>query len=105
MRVAHTVPVNLIGEDAKSYVNRGNDWRDKGELDKAIADYNMGLVIDPKDATAYVARGLAWREKGDYGRAIADYNRASFDQSQRFRDQQSARLDAGDLSRRNVPRR
>ena len=43
--------------------NRGNAWREKGEYDKAIADYDQALAINPKFAPAYSNRGLAWEKK------------------------------------------
>ena len=53
-------------------------WRDKGDRDRAIADFNEAIRLDPdpKDARAYNNRGLAWRNKGDLDRAIADYSEA-----------------------------
>ena len=48
----------------------------KGDYDRAIADYNKALELDPKDATAYNNRGYAYRQKGDYDKAIADYDKA-----------------------------
>ena len=37
-------------------------WSDKKEYDKAIADYNEAIRLDPKDANAYINRGMAWAE-------------------------------------------
>ena len=34
-------------ESAQSYCNRGNAWLAKGELDRAIADYDLAIVFDP----------------------------------------------------------
>ena len=61
---------------APAYNNRGLAWRDKGDLDRAIADYNEAIRLDPKYAFAYNNRGFAWRAKGDLDRAIADYTEA-----------------------------
>ena len=71
--------------DAHAYVNRGIAWDNKGELDKAIADYNQALAINPKFALAYNNRGLAWYKKGEYDKAIADFNEV-----QRFLDPSDA---------------
>ena len=35
----------------------------KGEYDKAIADYNEAIRLDPNDAAAYGGRGIAWRKE------------------------------------------
>jgi len=64
------------GQPSINYNNRGFAYRRKGENDRAIADYNEALRLDPKYAIAYNNRGLAYSEKGENDRAIADYNEA-----------------------------
>jgi lipoprotein NlpI len=59
-----------------AYNNRGNAYKAKGDNDRAIADYNQAISLDPKDALAYNNRGNAYKAKGDNDRAIADYNQA-----------------------------
>ena len=44
--------------------------------DKAIADYNEAIRLNPTDANAYINRGNAWCAKKDYDKAIADYSEA-----------------------------
>jgi anti-anti-sigma factor len=56
--------------------NRAAGWEAKGEHDKAIADYNDLIRMDPKKAAAYMARGRAWLAKGDSAKSIADHARA-----------------------------
>jgi lipoprotein NlpI len=64
-------------ERAIDFYNRGLKYRrDKGDTDRAIADYNIAISIDPKYADAYNNRGFAYARKGEYDRAIADYNQA-----------------------------
>ena len=59
-----------------AYNNRGNAYGDKGDYDRAIADYNEAIRLDPKYASAYYNRGIAYDDKGDHDRAIADYDEA-----------------------------
>ncbi|MBI1921769.1 MAG: tetratricopeptide repeat protein [Geobacter sp.] len=59
-----------------SYNNRGTAYRDKGQLDPAIADYTRAIELDPKYAHAYNNRGNAYNDKGQLDPAIADYTRA-----------------------------
>ena len=48
----------------------------KKDYDKAIADYDEAIELDPKDAVAYNNRGVAWYAKNEYDKAIADFNEA-----------------------------
>ncbi len=59
-----------------AYTNRGNAYDDKGEVDRAIADYTKAIALNPKYALAYNNRGIAYDEKGDKEQAIADYRKA-----------------------------
>ena len=51
-------------------------WQAKQEYDKAIADYNEAIRLDPKFTIAYNNRGLARSDKQEYDKAIADFNEA-----------------------------
>jgi hypothetical protein len=59
---------------AISYVNRGLAYRDKGDTDRAIANYTEAIRLDPKYANAYVNRGLVYEKLADVARARADFN-------------------------------
>ena len=60
-----------------AFFDRGNAYSDKGDNDRAIADYSEAIRLDPKHSPRPTQRrGLAYRDKGDYDRAIADYNEA-----------------------------
>src|SRR5258707_14104206 len=50
--------------------------RSSGEIDRAIADYDRTIELDPMDADAHVGRGRARYQKKDYAAAIADYDAA-----------------------------
>ncbi len=64
------------GSAGVAYQGRGNAWSDKKDYDKAIADYNEAIRLDPGYALAYNSRGNAWSAKKDYDKAIADHNEA-----------------------------
>ena len=61
---------------AVAFNNRGLAYRHKGDLDRAIADYNETIGLDGKYEPAYYNRGKAYRAKGDTDRAIVDYTEA-----------------------------
>ncbi len=58
------------------YFCRANAYSFTGEKDRAIADYNQALKLNPNLAQAYYNRGIAYGAKGENDRAIADYNQA-----------------------------
>src|SRR5947207_7661953 len=61
---------------ALAYSNRGVEWKAKGELAKAIADYDDAIKHDPQQAAAYNNRGIAYASAAEYDKAIADYDKA-----------------------------
>jgi tetratricopeptide (TPR) repeat protein len=62
-------------ELAQAYVWRGITYiRFKGDWDRAIADYNDALRLDPKNVGAYAGRAAANLRKGDIDRALPDLN-------------------------------
>ena len=61
---------------ASIYNRRGLVWREKGEHDIAIADYNEAIRIDPGEATYWSNRGACWAVKKVHDKAIADYSEA-----------------------------
>jgi lipoprotein NlpI len=61
---------------AHAHYNRGIAYQSKSDYDRAIADFDQTIALDPKDAVAYYSRGIAYKAKGDFDRAIADFDRA-----------------------------
>ena len=45
------------------------------DLDRAIEDYNITIVFNPKSSEAYFNRGCLKQSKGDLHGALSDYNR------------------------------
>ncbi|GHU52814.1 hypothetical protein FACS1894200_13340 [Spirochaetia bacterium] len=76
MVIFHTYPL-ISFNSAFAYNNRGIAYKNKGEYDRAIADYTQAITLDPNYAVAYAGRGIIYDDyKGDYQRAIADYTQA-----------------------------
>src|SRR6185503_20219510 len=61
---------------ATMYFNRGDAYREKGDLDNAIKDLGESLNLDGKNAAAYFSRATAFRSKGDLDNALADFDQA-----------------------------
>ena len=61
-------------EDAAAHIKRGIVWASKGDNDRAIAEFDEAIRINPHYAVAYFSRGVIWNAKGDSERAIADLN-------------------------------
>ena len=59
-----------------AYLNRGNVYLSKSDLEHAFADFNEALRLDPKNAWAYAERGNLYKNKGDLDHALADLNEA-----------------------------
>jgi len=58
-----TVPEHIR---ALAFGNRGMVYHDKGDLDRAIADYDEAIRLDPTDALTFANRGsvpsVSWLE-------------------------------------------
>ena len=61
---------------ANFLTNRGDSYQFKNDLDRAIADYDRALQLNPGFFLALNNRGSAYAEKGDLDRSIADYEAA-----------------------------
>ena len=61
---------------ARLYARRGGAYQTQGDLNRAMADFNESMRIDPTYPAAYNNRGNTWYHRGDFDRAIADYNQA-----------------------------
>jgi len=60
----------------KALIARGGAFGRKDMADRAIADYDVVLRLDPGVADIFNARGELWRKKGDRPRALADFGTA-----------------------------
>jgi tetratricopeptide (TPR) repeat protein len=57
-------------------MNRGNAYKSKNDLDKALDDYNQAIALDPKNGGAFVNRALILSRQGKRKEAMEDYNEA-----------------------------
>jgi tetratricopeptide (TPR) repeat protein len=61
---------------ARGYNNRGRAFLDAGAVDRALADFDVALALDPQHGPAYNNRGNAFLLLGQYDKAIEDYDKA-----------------------------
>jgi hypothetical protein len=67
-------PSNMAA--AKTHLDRGEAFFERGEWDSAIREYTEAIRLNPDDTEAYSIRGRAYGMKDDYDRAIADFTQA-----------------------------
>jgi tetratricopeptide (TPR) repeat protein len=60
----------------KALIARAGAFDRREMIDRAIADYDTALRLDPALADIFNARGELWRRKGDRPRALADFGAA-----------------------------
>ena len=63
-------------QDPVFYNDRGISYKEKGELDRALKDFNKALELNPDFAEAHNNRGKVYRNMGDLSKAFDDYNTA-----------------------------
>lgn len=56
--------------------SRGSAWRQQGDLDRALADHDEAIRLQPGSALLYFNRAITWMSKNDADRAIADFTAA-----------------------------
>ena len=64
------------GRNVQAHFRRGIVWENKGELDRAIADYSEAIRLDEKDIPSLTGRARTWKRKREYSKAIADCSKA-----------------------------
>jgi len=58
------------------YARRGESYWRLGEYQKAIADCDKAIQLDPNNSSAYAVRGASYGWLGEYPKAIADCDKA-----------------------------
>jgi lipoprotein NlpI len=60
--------------DTFSRMKRGLAYKERGQFDKAIADFGAIIALEPFRAEVFYNRGLAFDTTGQIDKAIEDYN-------------------------------
>jgi tetratricopeptide (TPR) repeat protein len=61
---------------AGNYNNRGSNYHELKQYERAIEDYSRAMELNPKCATAYTNRGVTYAKLKQHEKAIGDYNKA-----------------------------
>jgi tetratricopeptide (TPR) repeat protein len=69
------MPGSLDAKNGKAYSSRGEALLLKGDLDRAMADHEEAIRLNPSPES-YGNRALAWKAKGDLDPAVDDYDDA-----------------------------
>lgn len=64
--------IEINPDNPDSYLLRGEIWMERGEWDKAVADFSKLIELQPRFGRAYARRGQAWLEKRHPDKAIRD---------------------------------
>jgi tetratricopeptide (TPR) repeat protein len=64
------------GDGASHFWNRGIAFASLRQFDKALADFDEAIRLDPNDPKTYAFRGDLLSSRGNIDRAIADYSHA-----------------------------
>jgi tetratricopeptide (TPR) repeat protein/protein involved in polysaccharide export with SLBB domain len=70
---------------AADYYGRGNARLEKHQFDKALADYDEAIRLNPTFREAFSARGLVYLTKGDADRTVDHYKNAIADYTEAIR--------------------
>lgn len=62
--------------DAEAYYEKGNYYYEQGDYDRAIENYNMAIILNPRFLECYFNRALCYYNKKNYDKAIEDYTKA-----------------------------
>ena len=57
-----------------AYLFRGVAYATSDDVERALADYNEAIRLDPRNVLAYTRRAGVYLRRGDFDTAIADYS-------------------------------
>ena len=62
--------------EAEKHHNAANEFREQGDWQEAIIEYDEAIKLDPQLALAYYNRGVAYHYLGQPKQALEDYDEA-----------------------------
>ncbi len=77
MRIENTIKLTPEETGPSSPRFEPQNYDNLYDVDKALADFNQAIAINPNDGNAYNRRGTIYNyELSEYDKAIADYSKA-----------------------------
>ena len=70
---AYSQSIILNDRHVNAFINRGNVYRARGQVDDAIEDYTQAIMLSPEDARAYYNRGCAYEAQNLNDNARSDF--------------------------------
>jgi tetratricopeptide (TPR) repeat protein len=70
------VTCSAQADDRETCKTASGDAAIKKDYDRALADHERAIKVDPKNPAAYMNRGNTYLAKQDYERAVADFDQA-----------------------------
>jgi tetratricopeptide (TPR) repeat protein len=58
------------------HIEQGRVWIMQKDFDRALAEFDKAIRLDPGCADPYIHRAFVWSNKREYKKAIADYDQA-----------------------------
>jgi tetratricopeptide (TPR) repeat protein len=75
----YQIAINLTSDRgllASTYANLGSDYLETGDDEKALANFDQALQLNPLQFNAYLGKGALFEKRGSLAEAIKDYAQA-----------------------------
>lgn len=72
----YDLALDLNPSYVRAWINRGITWRDLGQYEEAIENFEVALLFGQLKGNILAERGKTYHLWGDWNCAIADYRRA-----------------------------
>jgi tetratricopeptide (TPR) repeat protein len=65
--------MNELPDDGRPYAFRGWVHEERGETEKALADYRTAVELEPRLMGVHLAMGKIYKQMGDYEKAVIEF--------------------------------
>lgn len=63
-----------LAPNSEAHTLRGFAWKRSGDKEKAMADFDKAIELDPANAMAWRVRGATFASKGEHAKQLANYS-------------------------------